>query len=320
MFYSIRHVTRFHYSASVSESIMETRMHPRSENTQRCLMFQLSVSPRARVFSYRDYLGNTVHHFDVPGHHRHLAIVAEALVDVQLGEVLPWSLPSSAWNELDAMVEREDCWHTLRPSHFARPSQKLQELAQHLNVIERRDDPLGLLRELTSGLYGWFDYTPESTRVDSPIEDALRDRRGVCQDFAHIMIALVRGLRIPCRYVSGYLHHDSQDKDRSSDGASHAWVEALLPGLGWVGFDPTNDLTAGQRHIRTAVGMDYADVPPTRGIFKGKVESRMTVTVQVDPSDSLPPALDDFDPSDDWAVVPLEEPDPEPSQQQQQQQ
>src|SRR4051794_9719186 len=108
MFYSIRHITRFTYSGAVSESIMETRMHPRSEGNQRCLTFQLSVSPRTRMFSYRDYLGNIVHHFDVPGYHQALMIVAEALVDVQPPESLPWSLREDAWDELDHLVDSED--------------------------------------------------------------------------------------------------------------------------------------------------------------------------------------------------------------------
>jgi transglutaminase-like putative cysteine protease len=319
MFYSIRHVTRFCYSGSVSESIMETRMHPRSENNQRCLTFQLSVSPRTRMFSYRDYLGNIIHHFDVPGHHRQLIIVAEAVVDVQPPPAMPWSLRSEAWNELDVLNHSADYWHTLRSSHFARSGPELAELGDTLNVRKRRDDPLTMLRELNTGLFHWFDYAPQTTTVDSPIEHALRERKGVCQDFAHVMIALVRELGIPCRYVSGYLYH-ANALDRSSDGATHAWVEALLPNLGWIGFDPTNNLIAGARHIRTAVGMDYADVPPTRGVFKGNVESQLSVAVRVEPSDSLPAPIDDLDMNDDWAVVALPEPEPDPFHQQQQQQ
>jgi transglutaminase-like putative cysteine protease len=324
MFYSIRHITKFTYSGPVSESIMETRMHPRSEGNQHCLTFQLAVSPRARVFSYRDYLGNNVHYFDVPGYHNALAIVAEALVDVQPPESLPWSLRESAWSDLDNLLEFDDSWDALRPSEFARPSSELLELSRTLNVAERRDDPLSLLRELNTGLYHWFDYAPKTTRVDSPIEHALRERKGVCQDFAHIMITMVRQLGIPCRYVSGYLFHSDRANDRSSDGATHAWVEALLPNLGWVGFDPTNNLIAGPRHIRTAVGMDYADVPPTHGVFKGNVSSELSVKVRVEPSESLPPALDVIDASDDWVVVALPEPEPNmnpyATQQQQQQQ
>jgi transglutaminase-like putative cysteine protease len=133
-----------------------------------------------------------------------------------------------------------------------------------------------------SDIFGRFEYAPQSTRVDSPIDDALAARKGVCQDFAHVMIALVRQLGIPCRYVSGYLFQPAESAG-SVDGATHAWVEAWLPGLGWVGFDPTHNTPAGEHHIRVAVGRDYADVPPTRGVFKGlsAVRSELAVGVSV---------------------------------------
>jgi len=176
------------------------------------------------------------------------------------------------------------------PSEFARPSEALEHLASELNC-ERRGSPLDLLTELNEGIYKSFAYVPNSTRVDSPIDEALRTRQGVCQDFAHIMIALVRPLHIPCRYVSGYLFHRdaAEEKDRSLEGASHAWVEALVPRLGWVAFDPTNNLVGADRHIRIAIGRDYADVPPTRGVHKGEASSKLSVSVTVSPSDAPPP-------------------------------
>jgi transglutaminase-like putative cysteine protease len=182
----------------------------------------------------------------------------------------------------------------LLPSHFAQFNPPLKHLAQELGA-ERRGNPLGLLMELNEVIYKLFAYVPNSTKVDSPIEDALRTRQGVCQDFAHIMIALVRGLQIPCRYVSGYMFHREKtdggeiENDRSVEGASHAWVEALVPRLGWVAFDPTNNLVGGDRHIRVAIGRDYADVPPTRGVYKGEAQSELSVAVTVSPADSVAP-------------------------------
>jgi transglutaminase-like putative cysteine protease len=296
---------------------MEVRMHPRSEMNQRCLTFQLSVNPRTSVISYRDYLGNTIHHFDVPGLHSQLIIVAEALVDVQAPQQLPYSLPNDSWNDLDELVAAGDYWEMLMPSTFSQQSPALQELGNKLGV-KRRDDPLRVLCELNTSIYHWFDYVPKSTKVDSPIDQAIESHKGVCQDFAHVMIALVRGLGIPCRYVSGYLFHRESDQDRSSEGATHAWVEALLPGLGWVGFDPTNNRLAGDRHIRTAIGRDYADVPPTRGVFKGTVDSELSVGVRVAPSDALPPLEEEMNVTEDWSTyLP---PEQESQQQQQQQQ
>src|SRR6185436_17366570 len=255
MYYTIRHVTRFRYSAPITQSVMEVRMQPRTEGSQRCLNFQLSVTPSARVLNYRDYLGNVIHNFDIPGEHRQLSIIAQSQVEVRPLADLPESLPTSTWDEIS-----QSEYDMLVPSHFTHPSPLLSDLAEELQV-ERRDDPLSLLRELTTKIYDAFAYVPDSTAVDSPIDDALKARQGVCQDFTHIMLALLRPLGIPARYVSGYLY-PRQGGSRSTPGASHAWVEALLPGLGWVGFDPTNNLIADSRHIRVAIGRDYADVPP----------------------------------------------------------
>jgi transglutaminase-like putative cysteine protease len=287
MHYAIRHLTKFRYSTPISESFMELRMQPRTEATQHCVWFDLSIKPRTRLTSYRDRLGNLVHHFDVPGHHTQLAIKSEAVVDIA-PQTWPESLGASAWQDLDAMVGNGDYWEMLMPSRFASPTDLLGKLARELDV-SRRDDPLMLLRQLTAGLRETFEYAPQATEVDSPIDEALRSRRGVCQDFAHIMIALVRGVGIPCRYVSGYLFHRDDEDDRSAEDATHAWVEALLPGLGWVGFDPTNNLIASERHIRVAIGRDYGDVPPTRGIFKGQAKTDLSVAVKVIPSAAPPP-------------------------------
>ena len=277
-------------------------MHPRSENAQRCVPFQLSVSPRSRIFSFTDHLGNMVHHFDIPERHNQLTIIADSLIDVDAPIDLPTSLGSNAWEELDEQIKRDDYWDMLMPSHFARTSPELEGFARELGV-DRRDgeDPLVLLRTLNNELYESFTYVKASTNVDSPIEDALRSRQGVCQDFAHIMIALVRNLRIPCRYVSGYLNHDSDHEDRSAEGATHAWVEALLPGLGWIGFDPTNKLLAGERHIRTAIGRDYSDVPPTLGTMKGSADTELQVRVRVTPSEAVLPPDQEFASDQEWS-------------------
>ncbi len=321
MFYAIRHFTRYRYSRPVWQSVMEVRMHPRSEFAQRCFTFQLSVSPRARIFSHTDHLGNLVHHFDIPEQHEQLTIIADALVDVDPPMPLPESLGENAWAELDELINLEDYWDMLMPSQFARSSPELEAFGRELGVDKRNGrDPLMLLRQLNSDLYEKFAYVKASTTVDSPIEDALSSRQGVCQDFAHIMIALVRNLHIPCRYVSGYLHHDSEHADRSAEGATHAWVEALLPGLGWVGFDPTNNLLVGGRHVRTAIGRDYADVPPTKGIMKGRAQTDLQVRVRVSQSEAVLPPDQEFAADEEWSQFLATDQEAEQRAQQQQQQ
>ena len=289
MIYSIRHRTTLLYEPAVRESVMEVRLQPRNEGAQRCTRFQLEVTPSTHIMEYRDFLGNAVHHFDIAPAHTQLEVQALSLVEVR-----PVQPPDAAsggdWADLDAAVANDDHWEMILPSHFARPTQALNALAGELNCQRRRASPLELVTELNQAIYRLFAYVPNSTRVDSPIDEALRTRQGVCQDFAHIMISLLRGLRIPCRYVSGYMfHRDPEERDRSLEGASHAWIEALVPRLGWVAFDPTNNLVGGDRHIRVAIGRDYADVPPTRGVYKGEAQSELSVAVTVSPADSAAP-------------------------------
>ncbi len=180
-----------------------------------------------------------------------------------------------------------------------------------------------MLRELTTAIYERFEYKRQVTEVHSPIDDALEKRAGVCQDFAHIMLALVRPLGIPCRYISGYLAPQDQLQRAESIGATHAWVEALLPKLGWIGFDPTNNTVAEGGHLRVAIGRDYADVPPTRGVYKGEAGSELSVAVQVVPYEE-PAATTDVPASPRWELAKgttiITEVVAPPEQQQQQQQ
>jgi len=291
--YTVRHTTTFRYEPAVRESIMEVRLQPRSDGDQRCLSFTLDVDPPASIMQYRDFTGNTVHHFDIAGTHKLVKVTARSAVEVQSVSA-PRAADSGDWADLDALVAGNDYWEMLLPSHFTQLSPPLDQLARELGC-ERRENPLGLLVEVNEAIYRLFAYVPNSTKVDSLIEEALRTRQGVCQDFAHIMIALVRRLQIPCRYVSGYMFHREKtegveiENDRSLEGASHAWIEALVPRLGWVAFDPTNNLVGGDRHIRVAIGRDYADVPPTRGVYKGEAQSELSVAVTVSPADSVAP-------------------------------
>jgi transglutaminase-like putative cysteine protease len=277
--YTIRHVTRFTYEAPISESVMEARMQPCTDAAQRCIRFGLSMTPPSRVKMYQDHDGNIVHHFNIPGRHSRLMITAEAFVECRPAATLPSDLGVDAWVRLDSETPSGRFWDELNPSPFAHPTPLLDALAGEMGLA-RGDDPLSTLTRVMTDVHTRFEYSPKSTRVDSPIDDALSARRGVCQDFAHVMIALVRRLRIPCRYVSGYLFQQPGTA-RSVDGATHAWVEAWLPGLEWVGFDPTHNVIAGERHIRVAVGRDYADVPPTRGVFKGSSAMRSELAVGV---------------------------------------
>jgi transglutaminase-like putative cysteine protease len=318
MRYNVRHVTRFTYETAISESVMEARMQPRSDGHQQCLHFALSTMPASRVMLYRDHDGNAVHHFNVPGRHSCLTLTAQAVVDSSAPTVNPEHLTIGSWEALDGLTRSTEFWDLLAPSRFAERTDLLFEFARSIGLT-RGPDPLTTLRRLMGEMYARFEYSPQATRVDSPIDEALRARRGVCQDFSHVFIALSRHLGVPTRYISGYLFRDVSGSDRSTDGATHAWVEAFLPEAGWIGLDPTNDVFAGERHIRVAIGRDYGDVPPTRGIYKGTstVRSELAVVVQISSLQS--PHAADAVPFTPWmsrdAGAPI--PDSEGEQQQQ---
>ena len=283
MQYTVRHLTRFTYENPISESMMEVRMQPRTEQHQRCLGFELTTTPRATITAYRDPLNNIVHHFDIPGRHSQLTIVAEAIVEFVGTTDAPAALPVEAWTQVQAIARAQAHWDFLQPSPLTLETPLLKAFEGTLASGERRD-PLSEVLAINDAIHRRFTYRQQVTGVDSPIDHALETGEGVCQDFAHVMLACVRRLGIPGRYVSGYLFHGSDDT--SADGATHAWIEAFLPGLGWVGFDPTNNVVAGTRHIRVAIGRDYADVPPTKGVFRGRSANELAVAVQVSLADT----------------------------------
>jgi transglutaminase-like putative cysteine protease len=319
--YSIRHITRFRYSAPVRQSVMELRMQPRSEGPQTLRSFQITTNPRAQLYAYTDHLGNAVYHFNMLREHEELRIEAQAVVEIGHNPDLPERLDDLEWGRYNSFNLSDDHYDMLEPSKFARLSPALAGFMAIADLEKPGGDPLSALKRLQRTIYDSFEYKSGVTEVHSPIEHALEQRLGVCQDFAHIMIAIARGWGLPTRYVSGYLHHKGS-RDRSRADATHAWVESYLPSLGWVGFDPTNNIMPADRHVRAAVGRDYADVPPTRGTFKGVADSELSIAVSLEPT-AAPMRHEDFL----KVTRPMASPTPTPSmperlyhQQQQQQQ
>ena len=282
MLYTIRHVTRYEYPEEVRESVMEVRQHPQNNEFQRCVQFQLRVEPEVRLFSYQDHLSNVVFHFDIPWSHRRLIMTAEAVVEVKP----PWERdghppdPGATWEELDAMVADQDYYEMLLPSRYVTSSPALIELCQELRA-ERRSTPHDLALELTQAVQRGFTYDREITKVDSPVEKAIQSRRGVCQDFTHVLLGLLRHVGIPGRYVSGYLFRAPNTHSGPLGRSSHAWAEAFIPRCGWIGLDPAFGCAVDERHIYTCVGRDYADVPPSRGVYLGEGPGILSYAVQV---------------------------------------
>ena len=291
----IEHLSRFRYGEPARGGVMLLRLRPREGEEQRVCAFALDIEPAAVPVAFADSFGNPCHLFNV--HREHREILVRSRLVVETTEPAPPAADGAdgpggmeeagGWEALAAEADRVRLWDCLNPSRFARPGPALDAfVAAH--GIRRGAGPLATLRETASALHRAIRYESGSTRVDSPIEHVLESGCGVCQDYAHVMIAIARSWGIPSRYVSGYLHAEGVADAAAQAGASHAWAEFLLPGRGWTGIDPTNDMLADGRHVRVAVGRDYADVAPTRGAVFGGGEATLEVRVSV--ADAAGPA------------------------------
>jgi transglutaminase-like putative cysteine protease len=287
--YHLVHSTEFVYDGPVCESYNEVRLRPINDDRQSCISFRLTTQPASRGASYRDGYGNWVHHFNVLSNHSHLRVEAESVV---LVHEVPRPQPGGmTLAELDAarheLTEQNYDW--MAPSSYI---PLLPALAEICAAAEKEcDETVGGFSQCASDfVHRSFTYVKGATHVHSSAADSLALRAGVCQDFAHVLIGVLRMRGLPARYVSGYLvpgadaGPDAKQEEVIGGQASHAWVEALLPGSGWIGFDPTLGKPVGFRHIRVAYGRDYGDVPPVRGIYKGHAGQRLSVDVRVRPA------------------------------------
>jgi transglutaminase-like putative cysteine protease len=289
--YHLLHVTEFIYDGPVTESYNEVRLRPIHDDNQSCLSFRLTTNPTSPAFSYRDSLGNWVHQVNILPVHSRLRVQAESVVLTHdISTVTSWM----TLGELDDKSEelQEEFYDMLAPSKYV---PQLQELRLLIAMAESRCDGTvaGFVQSAASMIHGRFKYVKGATHVNSSIADSLRLGAGVCQDFAHLLLGVLRKRGIPARYVSGYLVPENKDNPAAKQEeviggqASHAWAEAYLPDSDWMPLDPTLGKPVGMRHVRIAYGRDYSDVAPVRGVYKGHAGQRLSVDV------SVRPALDD---------------------------
>ena len=280
--YCIKHTSRYMYSSPVSKSALTICFRPREEDGQSLLSFEIETIPAISLTSESDYFGNTKHFLIIHQPHELLEITALSTVEQSPKAPVPESLAPETWAEIETWRDSVEYWGFMHPSRFARPSTALDDFVSGHGMDKPEGDPLSALVCLSETLYEAFQYVPGSTSAVSPIEHILESGKGVCQDYAHVMISIARSWGVPSRYVSGYLYVEDDVGQPIPAAAGHAWVECRLPGLGWVGFDPTNNWIVGQQHVRVAVGRDYHDVAPTRGIFHGGGDTRLEVEVRME--------------------------------------
>jgi transglutaminase-like putative cysteine protease len=287
--YKLVHITQFRYDGLVSESYNELRLRPRHDDSQSCLSFRITTDPSSRPTTHVDYFGNYVHEFHILPEHRRLRVESEAVVLVHpAAPPRKQPVPFAEIQQMrDSLIDEHYDWLT-----ESRYCPKLPELADLAREATERSDltAKGFAEAASSLIHERFRYQKGATHVHSSIADCVATGAGVCQDFSHLLIAVLRFSGIPARYVSGYLiPWDSADQatamERVIGGhASHAWVQAFIPETGWIGLDPTTGSLVEARHIRIAYGRDYGDVPPVRGVYKGHAGQSLSVDVDVRPA------------------------------------
>lgn len=261
----IVHITRYRYSAPIAETVMEVRLRPMDGGGQRCVDFRLELSHGIKPRTYMDGFGNTAHYFNLVRPHSGLTVVGRSVVETGL--------------EPDADPGEELVQDFLRFRSPVKDTDGVRRLAEAHSIPDPRspEQVERALDELTLTISREFTYDTSVTNVYSSVDDVLALRAGVCQDFAHLFISAARAMGVPARYVSGYIHVPSE---KVATAASHAWAEAWIAGRGWIGFDATHPIRTTEHHVRLAVGRDYTDAAPTRGVYVGSATSTMTIAVK----------------------------------------
>ncbi len=276
------HRTSYAYATPVRESFNEARLRPASSDGQECRHFELRVSPDARSSHYFDFYSNCVHLFEIDGPHTELVVEATALVFTRDEPVLPPGAEPAPLARVGECLLQDRCYDFLPDSTYVEITRDTTALAQE--AAAGATDAWQAAQAIMRHIHTEFRYLPASTTVHTHMREVLKARHGVCQDFAHVMIGFCRALKIPARYVCGYIYNGPRDQLKGAQ-ASHAWVEVFINGVGWCGLDPTNGQLAASRHVRVAVGRDHADVSPLKGTYRGTDRHTMKVDVLVTETD-----------------------------------
>jgi len=283
MLYRATHTTRYLYDATVSQCQSEVRLTPRTLPWQTLVESSIQTTPLpASVDTREDYFGNTVTTFTILESHDRFLTVATSLVEVRPPET--WPGAEMAWDVAKDRIAAHASFDTLEAFEFVFDSPLVPlgpELAQYASASFPPGRSLvAAIEDLSHRIHGDFAYTPKATSVDTPLLDVLALKKGVCQDFAHVMIGALRSMGLAARYVSGYLRSGASFQGAE---ASHAWVSVFVPGAGWVDIDPTNEVRPSTGHLTLAWGRDYGDVAPVKGVALGGGQQIVEVAVRVDP-------------------------------------
>lgn len=287
MRYWVNHITEYKYQELVNTAHNRLCLVPLNLPEQKCLTSEIKILPVPDETEYRtDFFGNTILFISIYKEHQKLEIISESTIDIlpKIQVSLAANSPLQ-WSEIKSVIAQRDEYadvsQYLLPSHYVPNSLAIKKFAEE--CFPPGETLWNACRLLMKKIFTSLKFTPGFTTINTPVEEVVKSRKGVCQDFAHLMIACLRNMGVPARYVSGYLETfppPGKEKLVGSD-ASHAWVAVYFPEIGWVEFDPTNNLLPAENHVIVAFGRDYFDVAPLKGIIFSSGNQQVEVKVDV---------------------------------------
>jgi transglutaminase-like putative cysteine protease len=272
MKYDILHRTHYTYLSPARDSFNDVRVEPPSIPEQTVESFSIRVEPEARLNRYTDFYSNLVHHFEIPAAHNSLLIESNVRVETHWPEAIAEDALLCPMEKLGDALDSERCFDFLQSSRYIEMEVDAWKLA--IDAMGECTDVWQTALALMKFTHEYLKYLPNSTDVNTRMSDVIAKRCGVCQDFAHFLIGLCRSVKIPARYVSGYLATEIAS-------ATHAWTEIYIPKIGWHALDPTHNRQVNETYVKIGHGRDYADVPPVSGNYHGTLERTMTVEVKI---------------------------------------
>jgi len=272
----IRHRTHYTYSGFVIDAASELKLYPVEDEFQKVVEQQITISQQPIVDILKDYFGNTTGFFSIISPHDELLVESLVAVEMRPKPALFRSVNlEEVWNKIRS-YEVQSKFHDFINSEAAAFGADIQlSISESIN---RNQHPLDTILELSNYIYKNFAYRKGVTDIETSVDEIWKLKAGVCQDFAHLLLYMLRTMGIPSRYVSGYICPGTSEW--RGEGATHAWAEVWLPDLGWVGVDPTNKCLAGERHVRLATGRNFSDCTPVKGTYKGARKHTLEVTVK----------------------------------------
>jgi len=273
--FKIHHITRYEYDRPVKESANEIKIFPYQCPDQEVLQHDLFITDHPDIQTFTDYYGNRAGLFNVLPPHKVLSIESKLLVRTTASSQLKINFHTGL-DQLSAEMEGQLQLLELASRDMIKSQEAIDAIAA---AIQRYDSIAAMVEHCSEYIFKHFKYIKGITNVETTVDEILQHRAGVCQDFAHIMLQVLRTCRIPCRYVSGYICPNKNGM--RGEGATHAWVEAWIPGYGWAGIDPTNNVWVTNKHVKLSVGRHFSDCSPVKGTFKGPARQQLTVFVSV---------------------------------------